>query len=100
MKFKIPKSFKLLGFDWKVKYDNKKLNDKENYGESHFFSNSIILSTTQGLESLSKDKINQTFFHELVHAILDTMKEHDLSENEKFVDLFGNLLYQFIKTME
>lgn len=30
----------------------------------------------------------QTFWHELVHCILDAMCENDLSANEKFVSVF------------
>lgn len=39
-----------------------------------------------------------TFYHELVHAILFTMGKND--HNEEFVDSFGNLMYQFMRTME
>ena len=33
-----------------------------------------------------------TFIHEVVHGILDTMGESELSENEKFVCTFSSLL--------
>ena len=33
-----------------------------------------------------------TFIHEVVHGILDTMGEFNLSENEKFVCTFSSLL--------
>ena len=33
-----------------------------------------------------------TFIHEVVHGILDTMGEFDLSGNEKFVSTFSSLL--------
>lgn len=33
-----------------------------------------------------------TFLHEIVHGILDTMGEFNLSENEKFVCTFSSLL--------
>ena len=33
-----------------------------------------------------------TFFHEVVHCILDTMGESDLSKNEKFVCTFSSFL--------
>lgn len=36
-------------------------------------------------------KIN-TFIHEVVHGILDTMGESDLSSNERFVCAFSSLL--------
>lgn len=36
-------------------------------------------------------KVN-TFYHELTHAILQTMGEHELSDNEKFVCCFAGFL--------
>ena len=33
-----------------------------------------------------------TFIHELVHGVLDTMGEFELSGNEKFVSAFSSLL--------
>ena len=36
-------------------------------------------------------KVN-TFYHEVTHAILDTMGESDLSSNEKFVNCFAGFL--------
>lgn len=33
-----------------------------------------------------------TFIHEVVHGVLDTMGESDLSKNEKFVCMFSSLL--------
>lgn len=38
----------------------------------------------------------QTFWHELVHCILDAMCENDLSANEKFVSIFSGFLYEAI----
>ena len=38
----------------------------------------------------------QTFWHELVHCILDAMCEDDLSANEKFVSVFSGFLYEAI----
>jgi len=66
---------------------------KESFSESK-----ITLSTTHGVDKLSDDKILNTFYHEKVHAILDTMHERELSANEKFVDTFANLLRQSDET--
>lgn len=38
------------------------------------------------------DSKRNTFFHELTHAILDTMGEFDLSNDEKFVNTFAGYL--------
>ena len=41
-------------------------------------------------------KIN-TFIHEVVHGVLDTMGEKELSSNEKFVNTFASLLVDVIE---
>lgn len=41
-------------------------------------------------------KIN-TFIHEVVHGVLDTMSEFELSKNEKFVCTFASLLVDTIE---
>lgn len=41
-------------------------------------------------------KIN-TFIHEVVHGVLDTMGESELSNNEKFVCTFASLLVDTIE---
>ncbi len=96
---KIPTSFKLFGTTINIEWDNKRLNDKRNYGEASYGQSKIFLSTTQELEPLSEDKIMDTFYHEKVHIILNMMNERELSENEKFVDVFGKLLRQSDETI-
>ena len=50
-------------------------------------------STSKQSES---SKVN-TFIHEVVHGILDTMGETDLSGNEKFVSTFASLMVDIIE---
>lgn len=95
---KIPKSFKLFATDITIEWDNKRMNDKQNYGESDYSTSKITLSHTNGVEVLSEGKILDTFYHEKVHMILDTMNERELSKNEKFVDVFSKLWRQADET--
>ena len=41
-----------------------------------------------------------TFWHEVVHTILDTMQENELSANEKFVGVFSSMLCEIIQSSE
>ena len=50
-----------------------------------------IADNFSNLKQCESSKIN-TFIHEIVHGILDTMGEFELSENEKFVCTFSSLL--------
>ena len=43
---------------------------------------------------------SDTFIHEIIHGILDTMGETELSSNEKFVNTFAGYLYQVIKQIK
>lgn len=45
------------------------------------------------------NKIN-TFFHELIHVILDNMGEKELSANEKFVCTFAGFLTEAMTTAD
>lgn len=40
----------------------------------------------------------QTFWHEAAHAMLEHIGRKDLSEDEQFVDLLGQAIYQLLKT--
>jgi len=97
---KIPKKFKLFGTTYNVVWDNKRLNDRQEFGLSDYSRSEIILSNTLGTEDLSEDKIMDTYYHEKIHAILDMMNEGELSANEKFVDVFSKLLRQADETAE
>jgi hypothetical protein len=94
----IPKSFKLFGATIKVVCNNDRMNDKRRYGESDYSALLITISNTDGVRQLAEDRIIDTFYHEKVHMILDSMKEHELSNNEKFVDIFAKLLRQADET--
>lgn len=50
-----------------------------------------IADNFSNLKQCESSKIN-TFIHEIVHGVLDTMGESELSENEKFVSTFSSLL--------
>ena len=39
----------------------------------------------------------QTFIHEVIHGVLDTMGENKLSYNEKFVNTFSSLFVDVIE---
>ena len=50
-----------------------------------------IADNFSNLKQCESSKIN-TFIHEIVHGILDTMGEFKLSKSEKFVCTFASLL--------
>lgn len=55
-----------------------------------------IADNFNNLQQCESSKTN-TFIHEIVHGILDTMGESELSGNEKFVCTFSSLLIDTIE---
>jgi hypothetical protein len=74
--------------------------DDTGLGRTYSMLNKIKISKTWQNYELEESSKDQTFYHELVHAILDELGEHELSQNERFVQSFSVLLYQFEKTKE
>jgi hypothetical protein len=97
---KIPKRITLFSTKYNIVFNNQRMNDKSLYGLSDYSKSEITLSTKHGVDDLSEDKIIDTFYHERTHAILDMMHERDLSDNEKFVDIFSKLLRQADESAE
>ena len=97
---RIPKNFKLFSTTINVLWDNNSLNRRGAYGTHDYSSCEILLSKTDGVVKLSKDRIMDTFYHEKVHSILEAMNKQSLSEDEEFVDVFAKLLRQSDETSE
>ena len=55
---------------------------------------------TFGSRDVPQSFQQQTFLHELVHAILNTMRKDDLYDDESFVNTFASFLNEAINTME
>lgn len=92
--------FKLGAVEWKVKIDNDALAEKGAYGLCDYDGSLITLQNkSRGIERQT-ESIENTLYHEVTHAILDTLGYHELSGDEKFIQQFATLLHQFEKTKE
>jgi DNA-binding HxlR family transcriptional regulator len=58
----------------------------------------IGLASTQTGKKFAPTDVNDTFWHELVHAILDDMGYDTLNRNERFVTGFARRLTKAIET--
>ena len=83
----LPTSFQLAGFEWTVKI----VPDLSEYGRCDPTSQVIYVR-----EGLNEQMTQQTFFHELVHAIMFSMGH--TTHDELFTDAFGSFLHQFEKS--
>lgn len=96
MKAKVPKSFSLAGLEWTITHGE--VPSEGNLGHCDFFEQEIIVKSKYNGKKINQQTQAHTFYHELVHALLMSMGQHELNQNEEFVDLLGNFLYQFSKT--
>ena len=95
---KIPSRFNVGGQTMNVSLKDRLESDK--LGECCVAEARIdIAKTFNGKEQAFTSQLN-TFYHELVHSILDTMGENDLSGNEKFVLCFSSFLCEAINSMK
>ena len=83
----VPSSFYLVGCQWNVKY----IEELSEYGKCDCATQMIYLKA-----GMNKNFTEQTFFHELVHAIMFSMGH--TQQDEVFVDAFGQLLHQYERT--
>ena len=72
--------------------DEVVVNDAPCYGAAHLCTNTIVIEKSG--KGTSKEVLEQTFWHEAVHFILHRLGFEDLNDNEQFVDLIGQALYQ------
>lgn len=97
--FEIPSSFQVGGQTLNVSYVDHLPYDK-------LGSCSVCCGTVNIAKHISDGGgqspscMMNTFWHEVVHAILDTMSESELSENEKFVCTFSSFLCEAIKSFK
>lgn len=95
---KIPNKIKVGGQDLNIVFQDTINGDK--MGECCLWNGTIRISEIyKGEKQTDSSKFN-TFFHELTHAILDTMGEYELSCNERFVCSFSSFLSESIRSFE
>ena len=96
----VPQRFQLLGRDIRVIFDPRTedqfVDGEVLDGETDLRHDTITIHVATG----NANAVGHTFYHELVHAILDLMGREDLSADEAFVVMFGGLLWQMHKTAQ
>ena len=88
---KIPSKFRVGGQDIVVRMVERLEDDS--IGECSLASGYVEISEKHGKDGVqSASSKTNTFYHELTHAILRTMGEMELNNNEKFVCCFSSFL--------
>lgn len=99
MDFNIPKAFTLGGVEHVVEIQHT-VRDGQDFGQYDPIRKAIQIAQTCGSRGVPQSFQQQTFLHELVHAILNTMRKDDLYDDESFVNTFASFLNEAINTME
>lgn len=94
----LPKKVK-VGEKWYSVEVVEAMRDKSLMGQVNYDKQTIELGkrTHHGIP-FKLSALHETFWHELVHAILHSMKEHELNEREHFVEEFSRRLARAINT--
>jgi len=92
----VPKKIKIAGVEYSIKVENKELDKDRAYGIANYITSEILLSTKYNHRDRSELSVEQTFWHEALHAMLDVMQEDDLNNNEKFVNTLSSFIHQIV----
>jgi len=96
---KIPKSIQLFGQTIKTVYKDNLIDEDDSVGLACYRQLEIRLQSVDAKGRIRPASSQEQWYcHELVHFILEGMGEHKLRRDERFVDLFGNLLHQALST--
>ena len=97
--FRFPSAYYVGGQRIEVSFVDHLPND--NLGTASVCCGEIKIANkvNEGRDQSPSSKIN-TFWHEVVHTILDTMQENELSANEKFVGVFSSMLCEVLNSFE
>jgi hypothetical protein len=102
----IPKEFQIYGQSIKVEIANKELSSIGDVAYADYLSNTIKLANTWNNEPVNEVALEQTFFHEFTHMLLEKsgwqrrLFKDKTEEMEHFVENFSALLHQALKTFK
>ena len=94
----IPKTFSLSNRQYKVQIVPT-MPGRGHMGEVDYVMRTVTLATTSNMtgRSFKTEEIDDTFWHEVTHAILRDMG-HKLWSNERFVTRFARRLTEVVNT--
>ena len=94
----LPKKIK-IGEKWYSVEVVEAMRNKGEMGRVYYDERRIELGkrTQRGIP-IRLSALHETFWHELVHAILHGMGEHKLNDRENFVEEFSSRLFRAINT--
>ena len=95
----IPDNFNIAGMRYTVTYQAEQKGNTK-YGLMNHPKCEVTLYGKMDDTIISHNQRVQTFWHEVVHGILENMGEIELSGNEKFVCTFSSFLNEVMQSAE
>lgn len=92
---KIPSRIRIGGQDIEVCVVERI--EDEKLGQICLAEGKLLIADNFSTKKQSETSKVNTFIHEVVHGILDTMGENEMSQNEKFVCTFSSFLVDAIE---
>lgn len=92
---KIPSKIRIGGQDIEVCVVERI--EDEKLGQICLAEGKLLIADNFSTKKQSETSKVNTFIHEVVHGILDTMGENEMSQNEKFVCAFSSFLVDAIE---
>lgn len=90
----IPSKIRIGGQDIDVTIKDRLYNG--NLGTICLGTGELLIAENFNEGQQSESSRFQTFIHEVIHGVLDSMGESELSQNERFVNSFASLLVDVI----
>ncbi len=94
----IPRKFELLGQTVYVRFDPELNAKRDLWGVSIYRLNEIRIQPSTEGHRRAQDDVEQTFWHECMHFILNRLGEDELARNEALVDRIAGAIHQVITT--
>lgn len=95
----IPKRCELGGVEFTTKFVQN-LENGSNFAKMRPVQGLIEINNVVSGQTQSFTQIQNSYFHELAHAIFCQIGYHDLSDDEKLVQGVGNMLFEFLRTCD
>ena len=95
----IPKKFSLGGTQYGVEFVRSPIENNVVAQISYPRAMVSVSSEYKGVKC-SEDYMEASFYHELIHGMLETIGKRTLSDDEELVEGLANQLHQFMKTAE
>lgn len=97
----IPQSFQLFGKTIEVTTKPDLWNaHSDRIGQWEPLDQRIVIQADTPQMQRHRESKEQTFYHELAHALLEGAGRNELSKDEGLVDALGSLLHQFEKSKQ